>query len=294
MEIKEIFDKYTSEVAEIYFYQESVKHTFKNEYDQLIKYQNTQSINPEHKANVPFSFHSFSFRNAQNGEDCRFAFMERSLDETINELFLHKNRQYQWFFVEAYEAFEDFIENAYAFAGYNDNNFWPLSDFGNISLSELKGKDYQWFIDQVEKKKGKPRSILNHFNSKLPQMMKVVENNKLGIDLKLAIILIEKLRHHIVHTRGKVSNKEEFIKNVLKEAGLGNQGNPNSKYSNFIEPFFNMKGHSNLISLLEVPKDTIIPFYTYYDIFKKRSNYLLTYAHLLFDCLAKLNLEEVR
>jgi hypothetical protein len=223
MEIKEIFDKYTSKVSEIYLDQRSVKYILEKEYDDLlIKYQNTQSINPEYKAKVPYLFHSFSFRNAQNGEDCRFSYIERSLDETIIDLFLHKNRQYQWLFAEAYEAFEDFIENAYAFAGYNDNNFWPLSDFGNISLPELNGKDYQWFIDQVVKKKGKPRSILNHFNSKLPQMMRVVENNKLGINLKLAIILIEKLRHQIVHAKGRVSKyliKKNLSKTYWKKRG---------------------------------------------------------------------------
>jgi hypothetical protein len=288
MEIIEIFKKYTDEVSQIYLHQRAVKATAKNEFERLIQqekaYEKICEENPELKG-ISLSAHNLSFRIAKDNSPYSFEYKESSLKDEKTAVVLSKNKQYQWLLAEAYEAFKDFIEYAYAYAGYTDKNFWPLSDFGNISLSELEEKDFKWFVFRAKEKRGKPQSILNHFRKKLPLLQQIETNNKLNTNLKLAIALIEQLRHHIVHTSGVVSNKEQFIKNVLEKSGLYNNGKFDVQHKEFIENFFGPDNYKNTIALLEISTNPEIPLNTYIDIFECLSGYLMAYAHLVAECL---------
>ena len=42
--------------------------------------------------------------------------------------------------VEAYEIYEKFIENLYSLMGYLNNDFWNLSDFGEIQFNDISNK----------------------------------------------------------------------------------------------------------------------------------------------------------
>ncbi len=293
MEIIEIFKKYTDEVSQIYLHQRAVKDTAKNEFERLIqqekRYEKIYAENPELKG-ISLSAHNLSFRIAKDNSPYFFGYKESSLEDKKIAVVLSKNKQYQWLLAEAYEAFEDFIEYAYAHAGYTDKNFWPLSDFGNISLSELEEKNFEWFVFRAKEKRGKPQSILSHFRNKFPQLQQIETNNKLNTNLKLAIALVEQLRHHIVHTSGVVSNKEQFIKNVLEKSGLYNNRKFDIQHKEFIETFFGPDDYKNTISLLEIQTNPEIPFDTYIGIFEHLSNYLMAYAHLLTECLNSHNL----
>ncbi len=99
--------------------------------------------------------HNMSFRNAKTGDAIFYGFKELSIEDRYLHVLLHKNKQYQWLLAEAYEEFEDYIENAYAYYGSINNSFWPLRDYGNIFLSELKNKDFYWYVEQARKEKGR-------------------------------------------------------------------------------------------------------------------------------------------
>lgn len=210
-----------------------------------------------------------------------YGYRERSLEDKKRAVYRHKNKQYQWLLSEAYELFEDFIETTYAYAGYTDRSFWPLKDFGNVSLAELEEKDFTWFVHQA---KIPQREILSRYRKKFPQLVYLETQNRLNINLSLAVVLIENLRHIIVHKKGIISNRRAFIEKVLKASGLYNNGNFCLKHTEFIEKFFGSGEYENTIYLLEVPVDPAYPD-TYVDTFENLSNYLLAYAHLVMECL---------
>lgn len=118
--------------------------------------------------------------------------------------------------VEAYEAFEDYLSRLYAYIGYKDHTFWFAKDFGDISIDELKTKDLKWFENRVKNKEKKPESIYMHFRKKMPLIELFEKNNPQNIDYKFKILLISKLRHQIVHTRGIISDIDNFTGEILK------------------------------------------------------------------------------
>jgi hypothetical protein len=283
MEIAHIFKCYTDQVAQIYLYKSAVKDNTGKEFERLVQYE--KKFEDVGSKDVFMSLHNLFFRTAKGNSHYFFGHKESSLEDKKIAVILHKNKQYHWLLAEAYEAFEDFIEEAYAFAGYKDKNFWPLSDFGNISLSELDGKNFEWFANRAKEKRDIPQSILNHFRAKFPHLQLIESNNNFGVNLRLAVVLIEYMRHIIVHRKGVVLDKEKFIENVLKKSGLYNNGKFDIQHKEFIETFFGSDKYQDTISLLEIKTNPEIPFDTHIDIFDVLGSYLMAYALLLAECL---------
>lgn len=205
---------------------------------------------------------------------------------------LHKNKQYQWLLSEAYEEFEDCLERLYAYAGYTDNNFWPLRDFGNISLNELSQKPYEWFEEQASNKKDAPSSIINKFRNTYGGLKITEVKNAFGVNLYLAITLVEFLRHIIVHRGWVVNDKEKFKERILKKCGLFNSGNPSQDHADFIDQFFGTGEYENTIVLLEIPTHPEIPLDIHINVFDVLIGFLMAYIHIIYECLELLHNEQ--
>lgn len=280
MEFKTIFEAYSTKMTQIYLYQRAMQELAKKEFQKLYEYENSLKKKPE-MLEMPYSHHNMYFRTARDGTYQFFGSKKSSVKERRLSMVLHKNKQYQWLLAEAYEGFEDYIEDLYACAGFKNNDFWPLHDYGNITLSEIKSKPFEWFQFQAKKKKDRPASIINRFRESIPNLAAVEAKNGLETNLRLAITLVEFLRHIIVHKGGNVSDKDEFIKEVLQKSGLYNNGNYESSHLNLINAFFGDREYENTILLLEIPNNPEIPLDTYINVFEVLSNYLMAYAHLV-------------
>jgi hypothetical protein len=226
-----------------------------------------------------------TFYDAKTGTLRVYGHLERNIEDRYLDTLLHKNKQYQWLLAEAYEEFEDFLEKVYTYQGMKDNNFWPLTDFGSASLSDLKNKDFEWYLKQAAKKKDIPNSVLKIFRKKYQQVNSTENTNKLNVNLALAIALIEKLRHIIVHKGGVVSDKQNFIKITLESVGLYSNGNPNEEYLGFINQYFGTEEHENLIRLLEIKIRDDIPIYIEHDVLGGLVGYMMAYAFLLLESI---------
>jgi hypothetical protein len=181
--------------------------------------------------------------------------------------------------------FEDFIEEAYTLTRDKDKNFWTLTDNGNISISDIPSKNVEGHLARTEAKREKPHAILNHFRSKLPRISRTEKSNHFGVNLRIAITLIEQLRHIIVHKRGVVSNREVFIADVFRKLGLSEKGKAARRDREFIESFFGHGEYAGTIFLLEIPTNPGMPFEVRIDILEGLSRYLLAYAHLVKESL---------
>jgi hypothetical protein len=138
---------------------------------------------------LPESVDLFTAVNPYTGYIFPLKSKKTSIEDYIRIAHLNKNKQYQWLLVDAYEFFLIFIKRTFACAGYVDPNFWNASDFGNISISDISGKDLKWFMDKAETKKNVVQPFINHFRNKITTLSKT--ENKCHIDaLKVKLSLI--------------------------------------------------------------------------------------------------------
>ncbi len=282
MELNEIWSDFSERMAEIELYKLAAKDSAKKELSLINENFKAIKNNPDLK-DLSASLNNMSFYDARSGEIKFYNYKDRSFEDLYLHVLLHKNKQYQWLLSEAYEEFEDYLENLYAYYGNINNSFWPLKDFGNISLSELDEKDYEWYVTQARKKKDIPSSILNRFRKYFPELKTIETTNKLQVNLSLAIALIEKLRHVIVHKGGKVSSKNAFVKLTTEQVGLYNGGSVSEDNINLINLFFGENEYENLITLLEIRVHPEVPFDVHVSIFDKLTGFLMAYAYLLYQ-----------
>ncbi len=282
MSFLDIFEDYCLKMTQINLYQRSMQQIAKKEITEIERFAEFAAGEPT-LAGKPMSIQKMYFHSARHRDHYNYGLVANSIEERRTSVFLHKNKQYQWLLAEAYEEFEDFVENVYAYAGYLDNGLWPLQDYGNITLNDLSSKELEWFQGMSRKKKDVPNSIIRLFRKKFDDLRKVEVSNELGVNLGLAIALIEQFRHVIVHRGGVVGDKEEFIKRVLRKANLERNGKYDEEDDSFIRQYFGAGDYGNVIMLLEVPTDPEVPLDTYISIFDELTGYLIAYSHLLCE-----------
>lgn len=278
MTIQEIFRNFTTAIADIEVYRESVKSATNKEYSHLLR----QKDNADSSGLIgATAFHNMFFLDATSGKPVFYGFRDITIDQAILNLIRHVNRQHQWFLAEAYELFEEFIRHAYAFMGMNNPTQWPLRDFGSIQWNEAQSKDYQWFLEQARAKRDAPLSILRQFRKMLPRMASVELNNRCKCDLQVAVTLIGHMRHQIVHAKGIIGNKKSFAEEVVRKLGYSGAGM--APHLEFIEQTLLVSPEDGAIYLLNVSKpNSNPPLRFYYDILNNLLRHLLVYAHQVY------------
>jgi hypothetical protein len=78
-----------------------------------------------------------------------------------------------------------------------------------------------------------------------------------------------------------------FVDNVLKKAGLDQNGHPRPEYVGFIESFFASGEFENHITLLEVRVEKDIPIDVHVDRFDLLTGHLMSYSYYLVERLKK-------
>lgn len=227
------------------------------------------------------SAQNMSFRCAETGQHFFYDFTEHSIKDQIQALERHTNRQYQWLLVEAYEHFEDFLERTYAAAALSDHGYRPLLDYGTGQAGDIASPSFESLFEKSRSKKGKPYSLLNPLRTKIERIRRIESTNMLNVNLWFMLHLIEKLRHHIVHTRGDIKSREEFISRLLRSCGLFNNGRSDSVYVDWIDEFLRPVGNRHIVYLLERSLGDIGPIKRHINVFEELSNMLLAYAHLI-------------
>lgn len=285
MKISDAFDAYTADVASVHSYRAAIQDAADREFAHL-KEQETRrqqaNLSPSHIVGMQ----NLCFRTADTGRHHFYAFKDVTIQAQIDALVRRTNRQYQWLLAEAYELFEDFLENAYACAALENKNLWPLRDFGALTFDELASVTFDKLLEQAKSKKDKPQSLLHPLREKLHRMKVLETRNSLNTNLWFKINFIEKLRHHIVHTRGAVADKQQFAKDLLSKIGLYNSGKPEKEYLELIDTYVRPDGDAHVVRLLDVALPAEGPFAVHLDIFDDLSDGLLAYAHLLTTCFA--------
>lgn len=275
MRIKSIFEKFEQDVHELAFYADIVKESYDKYLTQI----------EEHKKNHPtIDFHSskrpvyFDILNKHEKiiSDLR---VDKTLDQTYDDVFFHFNRQMHFLLVEAYELYEDFIDKLYVSIGYLDNDFWNVSDFGEIQLAQIANKDENWFFEQIKKKKEKPYSILKVFEKRF-DLKQYFDKQNPSTNYNFLMQLISEFRHGVVHDRGFL-NKTDLKEKLFKKHVI-NQQELVKEYENFINIFYGKDEYENLICLTTiVDTNKISGLPVNYNRRLILTQHILSYANLL-------------
>jgi hypothetical protein len=276
-EINKVVDEFFHAMAIIQHKQRTIKKSTKREIEHLDK-------NKTYEGTDNYDVNLFTYNCPYENLRKPFKTIKTTLREYMREAYLHKNKQYQWLLAEAYELFEDYLEKLYALSGRHDNSFWQARHFGNISISDISACDYNWFMERVDKIQGKPQSILKQIKLKVPEIKIVEGKHREEIRLFFTVILIEKLRHIIVHNRGIVKDKEKFIDLILRESKYNESSEEVvNKAKALINMFFGVNEYSNHIFLSEIPIE--FPLSCHINRHEILINELAGYYKLIADCL---------
>jgi hypothetical protein len=280
--LKIMFGQYAATMADITLHQRAVDAVSKRELEQLSKQVEAIKDNPDLQE-ISYDAHGMHFYSAIDGQPIQYAGKRRSVEDRAKSVYLNKNRQYQWLLAEAYEAFEDAIEGAYAYSGFKDHGSWPLADYGPITLGELSKQNFPWFKDRAQKKS--ISSLLAHFRAAFPSIAKIESKNALKNDLRFAIMMIAMFRHIIVHNGGVLKDCDKTIQNIFKDAGIFNNGNLDQSKLDYVEAFLGTGETSNTIHLLEARVPLPIPIDAHVSRLGQLFDFMMGYTHFLFVVL---------
>ncbi|KQA23189.1 hypothetical protein AAY55_12370 [Vibrio metoecus] len=189
-------------------------------------------------------YDTLTYFDLNTGKNTPLISNETSLAKLKELTYINKNNQYCWLLATAFELFEVYINSVYC----------------NDSQSRNKR-------DSLNKK-------LSFFSRSHERIKQLEKDNVSGINLKVAIITIEKLRHCIVHNQGVVIDTAQFISKVIEHSGVNNN---RCDHVEFISQFIVSKG----ISVAERAMESNNSLPVYSEPFKHLLSYLVGYAKAL-------------
>ncbi len=272
MDIKKIFKEFEQNIHEVAFYADIVQDSYTKYLFEIEEAKKHHSDMDFYSSKRPVYFDILN-KHEKIISDLK---VDKSLEQTSNDIFFHYNKQMQWFLVEAYEMYEKFIDKLYAIMGYLDNNFWNASDFGEIQLHDITNKDENWFFEQTKKKKEKPYSIIKIFEKRF-NLKQYFDKRIPSLNYDFLMQLISEFRHGIVHDKGfldKTSLKDKlFKKQVINEKELVKE------YDGYINFYYGKDEYENLICLTTVKSNS--DFLFEYNRREILTRHILSYGYLL-------------
>lgn len=218
-----------------------VNDSFKREFEVLDGYSNSQ------ESDEVISMNAFVFDNPFTGELKKYAFRTTTIEDLKLLTYWHKNSQYCWLLMSAYEKFEAFLVASYfEVTGKRSRTLNPMLIYFSDSFSSIKSREAK-----------------NYF----------------GINLRVALHLVEKMRHAIAHAQGSVPDATLFTSKVIRQSGIGNDRGVHEK---FVSQFI----YEGKVFILEVPANNHPLFKTFHDQYRILVNYLISYAYLVKDATA--------
>lgn len=218
--------------------QRVINNSFKREFDLLNAYELTNS------PSEIMSHDAFGAHDLFTGEKKKYAFRQTSIAELKKLTWWHKNSQYCWLLAQTYEWFEKFVFES-----------------------------HELLLGSPRKKNTLSHSLA-YFSSTYPKIKQSEEINASGIHLKIAVLMIEQMRHHIVHAQGYVHNVDAFSEKIIKNSGINNSKHKNKEF--FLQFIIDSR-----IYLLERPiiDDSKLP--RYQDVYTHLVSYLIGYSELI-------------
>ncbi|WP_413791200.1 MULTISPECIES: hypothetical protein [unclassified Pseudomonas] len=219
----------------------------------------------------------FRFTSPSTGEETTYQSKTLMLADQVELNELQKLKTYHWLLAEAYEAFGDFVERAYAYCGVTRNSIWlepkdwkhgKSADINHYLNPRRKGKD------TPDKQLKRLRLCSKHF---------ATHEVKRGKNLRVILALIEKIRHITAHKGGYSEYFEELKSDITRQLSDMNTKNLNE----YIDSYFMTHKGNKLIDLLEFPVEHGVGarIGAYHDSMTEFFRALMAYAQLVKESI---------
>lgn len=274
MNIEEIFSAYTDKVADVHRFRWLTEGAADERLRALLEWKQKREAAGTTDGFV--STQAVRFPLALTGRKVLYGFHQLTVDDQVSALVRHTNRQHQWFLVEAYELFEEFLKHAYALSGFQDPTRWSSKDLGGLDSAQASGMSFDWFLARARTKTSLPRTALQPLRTAFPRLVEVESKNAFETDLYVSANLLAHMRHQIVHARGMIGDRRKFAEKVLDKLGFSG-----ATMEAHIESVANglLLDNQGAIYLMKVPdSDSPQPLHVRYDIFSGLTDLLLSYA----------------
>lgn len=274
-----VFEVFTTKIRKLNEYRNKTDKIFTDRH-QIIKETHTRlpewSIKKESG-----EFHHFHFRSPSTGEDITLHATPLMLEDLLQLNTLHKLKSYHWLLAEAFEAFEVFVVKAYAYCGFNRISIWQQPEgwaYGDSQNMEHYLKPFK-----TKDKSSKPYSQLNAFRAGSNHFARYESNGPTSTHYRVIFVLIEKLRHRIVHNGGYCQD----LKSLMDEIQAKLPGIDRRSVTPYVEAYFIPHEGSNLIDLLEYESldDNNKPNGGYHDTMTLFFRVLAEYAQLIMESI---------
>lgn len=116
--------------------------------------------------------------------------------------------------------------------------------------------------------------MLARLSDTFPDIKDAESKNAFNINLRIAVLLVEKMRHAITHNQGIILDLPQFIKKVINASGIGNN---KEVHEEFISQFI----FKNKVCILELPVTGTSRLSRTHDIYRILVGYLISYAYLV-------------
>lgn len=251
MEPRAIFDKFAQRIFQISLLQRATRKLIHEEVDSLVEMKETGGMYN--------SIDGFIYYRAVDGAVRSLGTRQADVDRALSDCRFHKTKQYQWMLAEAYEALEDFLEESYAAAAMRSPRVWWMSDFGNVVPNEVEGKDFAWLLERARRKKDRPFSIVERFRASSESFRSLEERDATEANYRLALVLIEKLRHVIVHNNGYIDDLDAIVAKAVGQCGKDARFKDHLK--EIFESYLEQHDGRSIVCLLELNVSKDDPMY---------------------------------
>lgn len=128
--------------------------------------------------------------------------------------------------------------------------------------------------------------MLSYFSDNFSGIKTREAKNAFGINLRVAVHLVEKMRHAIAHDQGLVPDSTEFTNKVIRQSGVWND---RELHEEFVSQFV----FENKVFILEVPANNHPIIKTFHDQYRILVSYLISYAYLMKDAASQSRVQNV-
>lgn len=270
--IQEQFDGLSSTINKLNLFKAEALSAFEARYKAILDYHHQlPSWSFQKEEGRPYFIH---YQSPSTAADLVVPPAKNTLDDQIEFNALQRLKTYHWLLVEAYENFVKFLGNVYAYCGMQGMLLWQRPEKWKKDGS-LKIDDY----NTGDKPYGQLRAFregCNHFRLNESQ-------GPTGRDYRLQFVVMEKLRHTIVHNGGYCSDFKRLIDKMqgeLKAMDL-------RKLREYTLAHFTPHNNCELIDLLEVSEydADCNPTGAYKDIMMSFFRMVIEYAYLIVEAI---------
>jgi hypothetical protein len=199
------------------------------------------------KYNTPIYLNNLIFYSWKKCKIINYSRLDVTMSVLLEDIIKHHNKQYQWHLVSAFEDYEKYLRNIYAYSICLQGK----KELNEASLPTIYERAFELISENIKNKNAS--SILSEFRKILPVYKSLEIKNDRIYNMRFVLSFIQNIRNIIVHKEGITDDKELFLSRLLKENGIPEQGEDAKQCADYFNMYFPGTLNPNEITLLEIP-----------------------------------------